>query len=76
MKNTQFTAELESNIKTTIRRLRAVGTVGMGIENLRQVTPTPRATDGAPMGGNVQWQYAQMFREVCQSSRAIAAFLI
>lgn len=59
-----FDDELMENIRKTIKNLKRGGVTAMGMENLRQVTPTPKATDGAPEGGNLQWQYARRFERV------------
>jgi hypothetical protein len=59
---TSFEKQLKANIATTVRNLRADGTVGMSVENLRQVTPTPSPSlEGAPRGTNAQYFYAQLF---------------
>jgi hypothetical protein len=71
---TTFQQALESNIKTFIREARKAGTVGMGIDNLRQCVPTPSwSLPDAPVG---PLQYATLFAEVCQGSKSIESFLI
>jgi surface antigen len=74
-KETQFVTELRANIRAYIREVKRCGTVRMSEANLRQCVKTPRATEGAPMGGSVQWQYAQLFRAVCNEP-AFKSFLI
>lgn len=62
---TPFAAELRKNIRDYIRQAKRDGVVSMGLDCLKQCvkTPSPDLT-GAPMGGNMQWQYAQLFRQV------------
>ena len=73
----EFTTELTTRIRAKIRELRRIGTVAMGLENLLQVTRPPSHTlQGAPVGGNLEWQYAQLFREVCNNNTAIRGFLL
>lgn len=69
-----FDQELRQNIARAIQRQRKAGAVAMSIENLRQVTPTPKTTNGAPQGGNLPWQYAQRFAAVVASERAFVNF--
>lgn len=69
-----FDAELRQNIAKTIKRHRKDGVVKMSLENLRAVTPTPRTTNGAPQGGNLQWQYAQRFQAIVQADPAFTRF--
>jgi hypothetical protein len=69
-----FDQELRRNIAKTIQKLRKEGTVAMSLDNLRQVTPTPLTTNGAPVGGNVPWQYAQRFEAVVKSEAAFVKF--
>ena len=69
-----FDAELRRNIAKKIQHLRAGGTVAMSLDNLRQVTPTPKTFDGAPVGGNIQWQYAQRFEAIVKSEPAFVRF--
>ena len=69
-----FNEELRRNIARTIKRLRAGGTVAMSLENLRQVTPTPKTHNSAPQGGNLQWQYAQRFEGVVKENAGFVAF--
>lgn len=64
MKETPFTAELRVNIRKYIRSVKRGGTVGMSVQNLKQCVPTPKSLKGAPMGGNIEWQYAELFREI------------
>lgn len=61
---TIFEQEIETNVKATIRKIKRQGTVGMSLANLRQITPTPKATDGAPQGTNAAYVYAQLFDKV------------
>lgn len=54
-----FKLALQLNIQKTIRRLRAVGTISMGVRNLLQVTPTPSPDlPGAPKTPEA---YAELF---------------
>jgi len=73
---TPFFAELQSSILATIKRLKRGGTVAMSLANLRQVTPTPRATEGAPCGGNLYWQYCNLFQDAVNSLPAARKFLL
>lgn len=73
---TQFAFQLRRNIKAKIVELVREGTCGMSLENLRQVTPPPRATDGAPRGTNARWQYFKLFEEICAANRDIDAFIL
>jgi hypothetical protein len=63
---TDFQRELLQNIRSTIRRLERGGTVAMGKRDLLQVTPTPKTCAGAPIGGNLEWQYANLFDATLQ----------
>jgi hypothetical protein len=72
---TPFKAELESNIIKTIRKLKREGITGMGLENLRKVTPSPKMMDGAPLGTNSRYYYAEIFKEVCESNAFICRFI-
>lgn len=46
-----FAKAVAQNIRTTITKIKRQGTVGMGVANLRQITPTPSPSlDGAPAG--------------------------
>lgn len=77
MNEPPFQTELKKQIQKTIRSLRAGGTVAMGIENLLQVVRTPSTgLEGAPVGTNARYAYAQLFREVCESNKAIKSFLL
>lgn len=67
---TPFQLELRANIRAYIRQAQLDGTQGMSIANLKQCVKTPRATEGAPMGTNAQWVYAQMFREACKEIKS------
>lgn len=74
-----FREELRRNIAKTIARLKKEGTVSMGINNLIQVTPTPRALDGAPRGYSsleTQMIYREMFRDIATSTPAFRRFLL
>lgn len=78
MNETPFQTELKKQIRKYIRTLRAEGTVAMSVENLMQCVRSP-LTDlggGAPLGVNRQYAYAQLFREVCESSKDIKSFLL
>jgi hypothetical protein len=60
-----FVRDLEQSIRNTVRKLRADGTTGMSMANLKGVTPTPM--DG-PKGTNAQWVYQQIFTEAAKHS--------
>ena len=69
-----FKHALTINIIETIKELRKTGTVSMGIENLLQVTPTPKAhLEGAP---ETPGQYQDLFAECCEQRRSIKSFLL
>jgi hypothetical protein len=75
--NSHFTSALLENLRTTIRRLKAEGTVAMGIENLRQVCPTPSSNlKGAPKGTNAQYFYARLFEDVVEENEDVARFIL
>lgn len=60
-----FARQINENLTRTVQRMKKLGTVGMSVDNLRQVTPTPSPTLlGAPKGTNAGYYYAQLFREV------------
>jgi surface antigen len=62
---TPFVAQLKANIRKYVTQAKRDGTVGMSTENLIQCVKTPpHMMEGAPTGGNVQWQYRTLFREV------------
>lgn len=71
----EFRNELEHEILGTIRALKHDDVLGMSIDNLRQVTPTPRHNPG-PKGTNAGYYYAEIFREVCESNNVIMRFII
>lgn len=77
MKETLFQSELKKQIQKYIRTLRADGTTAMSAENLRQCVRSPHIDlAGAPRGTNARYVYAQLFREVCESSKDIKSFLL
>lgn len=61
--NTTFLRDLKQSIKTRVRELRADGTTGMSMANLRAVTRPP--PDG-PKGTNAQWIYAELFAQAAK----------
>jgi hypothetical protein len=71
-----FRAELEQNILAKIKQLKKEQTTGMSVENLIQVTPTPKATQGAIYGTNAPYYYREMFREIAQANPTIRNFTI
>lgn len=72
-----FRAKLRANIHEWIKDAIKHGTTGVGMDCLMQCVKTPHAElDGAPKGGNLRWQYCQVFREVCEGDKVIQAFLI
>lgn len=73
---TPFVTELRENIRAFVRECVREGTTAMGIDNLRQCVRTPKATAGAPAGGNVQWQYREIFNRVCSETKDIAVFVL
>lgn len=71
-----FTEQLRINIISKIRGLHNEGTVGISVENLRQMVKTPSdQLHGAPRGTNASYFYAQDFRDVCNSPE-IRGFII
>lgn len=71
---TGFKAEMSENIKRTIRTLRRGGVCAMGLDNLRQVTPTPKTEDGALRGVNCAYFYKVMFAEVVNKNPQFKKF--
>jgi hypothetical protein len=65
--DTPFITELRANIRKYIGQAKRDGTVGMSVDNLIQCVKTPKTTNGAPAGVNIQWQYRLIFREVLAS---------
>jgi len=62
-----FTEQLEKNVRRTVRGLKRDGVVGMGLANLRQITPYPSSNlDGAPRGTNAQYFCARLFDEAAR----------
>lgn len=72
---TPFEQDLETLILRTITTLRKDGTVRMSIDNLRQVTPTPKTLAGAPTGTNASFVYSQMFKRICEENSKIRHFV-
>lgn len=70
-----FVAELKANIRAKITELKRSGTVGMSVANLRQVTRTPRATEGAPVGNPVG-NYIQIFHAAVMEMQPFRGFEI
>jgi hypothetical protein len=65
---TPFVAQLKNQIRKFVATAKQDGTVGMSVENLCQcVRPPSHTVEGAPQGGNVQWQYRTLFRETLAS---------
>lgn len=62
---TQFQIDLRANIRAYIAQAKKDGVVNMSCDNLRQCVKTPRTTNGAPLGTNAPYVYAQMFRAAC-----------
>ena len=72
-----FREALTRQIRKSIHDAKSDGTVKMSVDNLLQVTRPPGNTlEGAPTGGNLEWQYRQLFREVCESNQTIKSFLL
>ena len=69
----EFRAELKLNILKAIREAKADGILGMSTDCLRQNTQTPRFSQG-PRGTNVEWVYAEIFREVCRETPQAVVF--
>lgn len=77
MNETPFQKELKKQIQKSICTLRIAGTVAISIENLMQGVRMPSTSlEGVPVGTNARYAYAQLFREVCESSRDIKSFLL
>lgn len=73
---TTFAVQLRANIRAYIAQAKRDGTVGMSLDNLRQVVPAPSPNlDGAPRGTNAQYYYVCLFREVVANERDIASFV-
>lgn len=71
----EFRAALLANIRSYIASAKRAGTVAMTVDNLKQCVRTPSPLlAGAPNGTNAQYFYAQMFRELCASDKAILTF--
>lgn len=73
---TPFQKELEQNILATIQHLRKRKTINMGLENLRQIVPSPKTFDGAPRGSNMAHTYSEMFRDICKANTRIRKFVL
>jgi hypothetical protein len=72
-----FRELLTRQIRKAIRTAKQDGTTAMSLDNLKQVTRPPSENlPDAPRGTNAQWLYAEMFKDVCQSDKAIASFLL
>jgi hypothetical protein len=74
-KETTFEAALTESIRETIRDLVAQGTCGMSLNNLYQVTPSPK-DGGALLGTNAAFYYRQTFEKIVKENKDIAAFVI
>ena len=73
--STPFEIGLRNQIRKYIRTAKQDGTTAMGVDCLKQcVRPPGQHLDGAPMGTNVQYLYAEIFRNICRNTPDISAF--
>lgn len=73
---TTFKEQLVENMHSKITELRAEGITAMGMENLMMVvTPPPSHLPGSINGTNNGYYYAELFRELANSSPKVRRFL-
>lgn len=62
--------ELNRSIRKTMAELQREGTTGMSVENLRMIVRTPSTgLQGAPLGTNAQYYYAEMFARLVRAMK-------